>query len=144
MQLTRVEVIYLAIEGIGSNNIKTYGSPESASSSSLTAAQQASDNSFEKLLQQAVDNKDDKELKAACKEFEGVMLNIMYKQMKATVIKSDLIAKDAGTEYFEGMLDDNLMDNAAKTGSMGLADVLYKQLSRQYNVVSKTKNTGAE
>ena len=92
---------------------------------------QAADDSFAKKLEAAVQDKDDKELKKACQEFEGIMLNMMYSQMKATTMKSDLIEKDAGTEIFESMQDENLMELASKTGSFGLAESLYKQLSRQ-------------
>lgn len=55
----------------------------------------------------------------------------MYKQMKATVPKSSLFPKDSGTEFFESMLDEKLVENASKTNSLGLADLLYKQLSKQ-------------
>jgi len=45
----------------------------------------SSDDDFEKKLQNALENKDEKELKKVCKEFEGILLEIMYKQMRATV-----------------------------------------------------------
>jgi len=85
---------------------------------------------FEKRLQDAVKNHDEKELKEACREFEGILLNLLYKQMKATVPKSTLFASDPGREIFESMLDEKLMGEASKSGSLGLADILYKQLSR--------------
>lgn len=94
------------------------------------SVEQASDDSFAKMLEAAVQNNDDKELKKACQEFESIMLNMMYKQMKATIIKSDLIEKEAGTEIYESMQDENLMELASKTGSFGLAESLYKQLSK--------------
>lgn len=56
---------------------------------------------------------------------------MMYKQMKATVSKSTLIPQDSGTEYFESMLDDQIVEEASKTNSMGLGEQLYKQLSHQ-------------
>ena len=94
------------------------------------SAAQASDDSFARKLEAAVNGNDDKELKKACQEFEGIMLSMMYKSMKATITKFNLIEKDAGTEIFESMQDDNLMEQASKTGSMGLAESLYKQLSQ--------------
>lgn len=112
------------------------GKVSSSAAGSLTneatqSAAQASDDSFAKKLEAAVNSKDDKQLKKACQDFEGVMLNMMYKSMKATITKSDLIEKDAGTEIFESMQDDNLMEQASKTGSLGLAESLYKQLSKK-------------
>ena len=110
------------ISGSMSNNLIT--------GSASQAAESAGDDSFEKQLQAAVANKDDKALKSACQQFEAIMLNMMYKQMKATVQKSDLMPSDPGTDIFESMLDDSLMDQASKTGSFGLAESLYKQLSK--------------
>jgi len=93
---------------------------------------QASDDDFAKRLEAAAQGKDDKELKKACQEFEAIMLDMLYKQMKATVTKSGLFKKEAGREIFETMYDEKLMEEASKTGSLGLADSMYKQLSRQY------------
>lgn len=109
---------------INSNSI------DSLTNDATRSAAQAVDDSFAKKLEAAVQNNDDKELKKASQDFEGIMLNMMYKQMKTTIIKSDLIKKDAGTEIFESMQDENLMELASKTGSLGLAESLYKQLSR--------------
>lgn len=122
----------MAIEGIGGSMGSLSTGIASGVAATQSSVQQASDDSFEKLLQNAVDNQDDKELKQACKEFEGIMLNMMYKSMKSTIIKSDLVEEDAGRDIFQSMLDDKLVDTAAQTGSLGLADALYKQLSRQY------------
>ena len=86
---------------------------------------------FESRLKKAMGDKDRKELKKACLEFEQVFLSMMYKQMKATVPKSDLTSGDSGREIFEGMLDDKLTEEASQNGKLGLADMLYKQLEKQ-------------
>ena len=96
-----------------------------------TAKNKVSEDEFEKKLQAAMNKKDDKELKKVCQDFEGLMLNMLYKQMKATVPKSDLIPSDMGKDIFESMLDDKLVEESSKSKSVGLADMLYKQLSRQ-------------
>lgn len=95
------------------------------------AKSKASDDSFEAHLKTAVEKKDDKELKNVCREFEGIILNMMYKQMKATVPQSEFMPEDSGREIFQSMLDDKLVEEASKSGSLGLADLLYKQLIRQ-------------
>jgi len=89
------------------------------------------DQDFENKLKRAMENKDEAELKKACSEFEGILLNMLYKNMKATISKSTLIPKDSGTEIFEGMFDDKIVEEASKQNSLGLAEQLYKQLSRQ-------------
>lgn len=110
------------------------------------SAEQANDDSFAKKLEAAAQSKNDKELKQACCEFESIMLDMMYKQMKATVVRSNLIERDAGTEIFDSMLDENLMEIASKTGSFGLAESLYKQLSKQSGAgtAKSGKETGQE
>jgi flagellar protein FlgJ len=97
-----------------------------------SSASRAADDDFAKRLEKAARNNDEKELKKACQEFEAIMLDMLYKQMKATVIKSELLEEDPGREIFESMFEENLMEQAAKRGSLGLAESLYKQLSRQY------------
>lgn len=100
-------------------------------SGATQSAAKAGDDGFAKKLEAAVSSSDDKELKKACQEFESIMLSMMYKSMKSTIIKSDLIKKDPGTDIFESMQDDDLMEQASKTGSFGLAESLYKQLSKK-------------
>lgn len=103
--------------------------------------QKVSQDSFEQRLRSAVNDKNKKELKKVCQEFEAIMLNMMYKQMKATVPKTDLVPSHAGKDIFESMLDESLVQEASKRGSFGLAEVLYKQLSRdlgsKYNLVKE-------
>jgi flagellar protein FlgJ len=89
------------------------------------------DKDFENKLKSAMENKDEAELKKACSEFEGILLNMLYKSMKSTVFKATLIPKDNGTEIFEDMFDDQIVEEASKRNSLGLAQQLYKQLSRQ-------------
>lgn len=91
----------------------------------------AADDEFEKRLLNAMEKKDEKELKKVCKDFEGIILRMMYKEMRATVPKSELIPGDVGKDIFESMLDDKLMEEASKGSGLGLSDVLYKQLSKQ-------------
>jgi peptidoglycan hydrolase FlgJ len=100
------------------------------------------DDAFEKELQSAVSKKDDAEMKKVCKDFEGIILNMMYKEMKATVPKSDLIPTDPGQDIYDSMMDDQLVNESSKAGGIGLADVLYKQLSRQEKAVYKPESKG--
>lgn len=93
------------------------------------AAEKSSESGFEKRLKAAMDAEDAKELKKVCREFEGIFLGMMYKQMKATVPKSGLFQSGAAQEIFESMLDEKLMEKAASSGGAGLGDMLYKQLA---------------
>jgi flagellar protein FlgJ len=85
---------------------------------------------FEERLKAAMKAEDKKELEAVCQEFEGIILNMMFRQMKATVPKSELFPGNTAREVYESMLDDSLMEEAAKNGGIGLGETLFKQLSR--------------
>lgn len=91
----------------------------------------AADDDFERRLRVAAEKGDSAELKQVCKEFESIFVNMMYKQMRATVPKSDYLESDSATEIYNSMLDDKLVEVASQRG-IGLADVMYKQLARQY------------
>jgi len=105
------------------------------------AKNKAADSDFEKHLNNAVEKNDDKELKKVCQDFEGIILKMLYKQMKATVPKAELIPEDMGTDIFNSMLDDKLMEEASKSSKPGgLADILYKQLSKQQKLTDKIES----
>ena len=83
---------------------------------------------FEQYLRKAYSDGDKQQLKNACKEFEVLFMQMMYKQMKRTVPKSSLLPESTGRRIFEEMLDEELINNAKERG-VGIADILYRQLS---------------
>ncbi len=87
------------------------------------------EDSFEKQLNAALTQGDREKLKQVCSEFESILLGILYRQMKATVPKSEFFLGSIARDVFESMLDDRLIQEAAKSGGMGLAQSLYRQLS---------------
>lgn len=107
-----------------------------------TAKNKVNDDAFQKELQNAMDKKDDAAMKKVCKDFESILLNMMYKEMKATVSKSDLIPEDPGQSIFDSMMDDKLVGESANAGGIGLADMLYKQLSKQQKAIYKPESKG--
>ena len=75
-------------------------------------------------------NKEDKELKEACKGFETMFLQMMYRSMRATVPENELFGKKSNAiELFEELRDNELMKKTADAGGLGLADIIYKQLA---------------
>ena len=111
-----------------------------------SAAQAASSANFSKVLnemQQKINKagkvnaqdekaaKQDKELKEACKGFEAMFLSMMYKEMRATVPENTLFGKSNAEKIFEDMRDNEMMKNVADSGGIGLADMMYRQLSPQ-------------
>ena len=69
-------------------------------------------------------------LREACQGFEAMFLSMMYKQMRATVPESELFGKKSNAiQIFEDMRDTELMNSVAKGGGIGIADMMYKQLT---------------
>ncbi len=73
----------------------------------------------------------DKQLKEACKGFESMFLSLMYKEMRNTVPKDPLFGESNAMSIFKDFQDTEMMKNVAASGGIGLADMLYKQLSPQ-------------
>ena len=95
---------------------------------------------FEAVLSEAVENKDDKALKEACKEIEQYMLSSIFKQMKAsTQVGERLIEKGDYEEMFEDYLVDEQCKTMCEAGGVGLADMMYKQLSGTYSAQQNYK-----
>ena len=109
-----------------------------------SAVGKAVDDSFEIRLKNAMDKNDAKELKKTCQEFESIFLNMLYKQMKASVPRTEFIPGDPGKDIFDSMLDDSLMEEASRGRGMGLADMLYKQLSQKMESAYKPGSAGEE
>ncbi len=121
----------MKIEGLGQvNSLETLRATR-AQTDTLNETE-----SFQSTLQKAFDEGDKKELKKACDEFEGVMLKMLYKQMKATVPDGGFIEKSSARSIFEDMLDDALMEQSSERG-MGISDMMYKQLSAKMDKTYK-------
>ncbi|WP_245867487.1 hypothetical protein SPSIL_043500 [Sporomusa silvacetica DSM 10669] len=73
---------------------------------------------------------EDAKLKAACQDMEAVFLNMMMTRMRATVPKDGLFGNSQEEQMLTSMLDTELTKNMAQAGGMGLADMLYHQLSK--------------
>lgn len=75
-------------------------------------------------------SQEDRQLLDTCKEFEAIMLQQMMKSMRATVPKSEA-SQSFGQEITQDMYDEKLTDEMAKSGGIGLAQVLFRQLGRR-------------
>ena len=69
-------------------------------------------------------------IKQTAQQFEALFLQMMMKSMRESIVKSDL--SDSSTmETFEGMFDKEVSVQLAKKNSLGLADMLVKNLEQQ-------------
>jgi flagellar protein FlgJ len=103
----------------------------------------AQTNVFKESLEKAMNTQDDKALKTACKQFETHFIHQMLKEMRSTVSMGEgLIPQNQGERMFKEMLDEEYAKNATEAGGIGLADMMFKQLSK--DVQDKVKVPGAQ
>ncbi len=80
-----------------------------------------------------VENKDTKQmarLKQVSGEFESIFLGYMIKEMRKTVPEDPLFGSSQAKEIYYDMYDDAMAKELSKAGGIGLAAMLYNQLSK--------------
>lgn len=75
-------------------------------------------------------DKSEQELKKVCRDFESIFINYMMQTMRKTVPKSGFFGDSLGIDIAESMYFDVLSRELSKERGIGLADMLYDQLSR--------------
>ncbi len=82
----------------------------------------------DELARRAVSG-DTNELREVCEEFESLFVKMMLDSMRATLSDDTLIPKNSGEKLFEDKLYDEYAKNMSKTADLGIADMMYDQLS---------------
>ncbi|HEY1406148.1 MAG TPA: rod-binding protein [Spirochaetota bacterium] len=77
-----------------------------------------------------VKSKREKKLMDACVESESLFVNQMLKQMRSTVQKGEMLHGGQTEEIFEDMLYDQYALSISKTANLGIAKMMYQQLSK--------------
>ncbi len=102
---------------------------------------QASNNKAESLQNKLTNGStaaDEDELKEACKEFESYFMEQVFNaMMKTTKVFSD--DKEDGyatkmVDYFKDFAVQELCDNVTDGNGLGLANILYEQMKRNYGI----------
>lgn len=75
----------------------------------------------------------DEQLLDACKEFETYFVEQMFKAMRATVHKEGS-SESSYTNMFEDTLYQEYAKNVADSGQLGLAQSLYEQMKKTYEI----------
>ena len=71
---------------------------------------------------------DNAKLREAANEFEAIFIQQMLKTMRKTSLESDFIKKSEGEKIFRSMLDEQYAILSAKSGSLGLGEMIFQQL----------------
>jgi flagellar protein FlgJ len=70
----------------------------------------------------------DTEIKQVAKNFESIFMQMMFKEMRNSVQKSNLFGNSQGMEFFESMYDEQLTQKLASAGGLGIGQMVYKKL----------------
>jgi flagellar protein FlgJ len=76
---------------------------------------------------------DDVKLREAANDFEAIFIQQMLKTMRKTSFESDLLPKSEGEKVFQSLLDEQYAQISAKSGSLGLGEMIYQQLKPKVN-----------
>lgn len=71
-----------------------------------------------------------KELQEAAQQFEALFLQILLEEMRRTVPENDLFGDRRAEKLFQSMLDQELALHSSQAQSVGLAKLIYEQMSR--------------
>lgn len=92
--------------------------------------QEAKQGEFQSALDKAVKEKDEKKLKETCRDLEAVFINMMFSQMRSTIQTDELFGGGYAEDMYQDMLYEKYADEASKSGGIGIAEILYQQLSK--------------
>jgi peptidoglycan hydrolase FlgJ len=85
---------------------------------------------------------DEAKLKKACQDFEAVFIGQIWKQMRASVPKEGMLHSKEEESYLS-MFDQELSLKMARSGGIGLSDMLYANLSERLVNASRDTTSGA-
>lgn len=92
-------------------------------------------------MQQLAQEKDEKiALKKVAQQFESMFVQMMLKNMRKAnaVFEKDSLMNSEETKFYRDMYDDQLSLTLSHGRGIGIADAMYKQMTRQFGVLEST------
>ena len=86
-------------------------------------------------------NKTNEEIKSLAHQFESIFVHQLLKSMRSTVQKSGLFDSHA-TQMYESLYDEEMAKLMTEKRSIGLADIVYKDLVRLEDIIKKVQPMG--
>lgn len=71
-----------------------------------------------------------KALQEAAEQFEAIFLQHLLEEMRRTVPENDLFGDRRAEKIFQSMLDQEMAINSSQAQSVGLAKMIYEQMSK--------------
>lgn len=78
----------------------------------------------------------DEELMDACKQFESYFVEQMFKEMMKTIPESETTSSYTSSlmDYYKDNLVQEIASSSTEQNSLGLAQMLYEQMKRNYDL----------
>jgi flagellar protein FlgJ len=116
----------LRLQGVGTDKIKQKYAGRENFLSVLKAVEESDERSSRQVKE-----KRNERLMNVCIEMESLFVARMLKEMRNTVHKNALLHGGFAEEVFEDMLYDEYALRLSKTSNLGLAKMLYEELSKR-------------
>ena len=84
---------------------------------------------------------EEQKLKKACKDFEAILVNHMFENMRKTVPEGGLFEKNTQMDIMESMYYRDLSDKISSGKGMGLGDAIFADLQKVRLVFQPVKLT---
>ncbi|HHY10829.1 MAG TPA: flagellar biosynthesis protein FlgJ [Firmicutes bacterium] len=69
-------------------------------------------------------------LEDAARQFESLFLHQLLTEMRRTVPDTDLLGNRRAEKLFQSLLDQEMAEHSSKNQGIGLAEMIYEQMSR--------------
>ena len=73
---------------------------------------------------------DPEQLRQRCQDFEAIMVQAMFKSMRASVPEGGLLPKGNDQQIFEDLMDQRVAIEISRKEGFGIADALFRQLQK--------------
>ena len=90
--------------------------------------QSSKDSSGNDISPIRVQGHSESEIKKVSRDFESIFLRMLFKEMRNSIEKTDLLGHSRAMEFFEQMQDEQLSDQLASAGGMGIGNLIYQKL----------------
>lgn len=93
-------------------------------------------NKLEQVLQSDLSEATNEQLMGVCKEFEAYFLEQVFKSMQKMIPETESMSSSTRQlqDYFKDEMIQKLAKDSTENNSLGLAQMLYEQMKRNYNV----------
>ncbi|MCI8494955.1 MAG: hypothetical protein HFI74_04650 [Lachnospiraceae bacterium] len=101
-----------------------------------TKASSNSTNKLEDTLSSDLSKATEKELMEVCKDFEAYFTEQMFKAMQKMIPESESVSSSTRQlqDYYKEQMIQNMSEQSTEGGGLGLAQMLYEQMKRNYGL----------